>query len=108
MRKILILILCTVAALAGKAQNTGGFTEAEIDSILNDTTLKHLSEVEVKAIRPLVKAEIDRLAYDVQGDADSKTSTVIEMLRKVPLVTVDAEDNIRVKGATNFKIYKNG
>ena len=108
MRKFLLLTLCIVAALAGKAQTAGAFTEAELDSILNDTTLKHLSEVEVKAIRPLVKAEIDRLAYDVQGDADSKTSTVIEMLRKVPLVTVDAEDNIRVKGATNFKIYKNG
>jgi len=108
MRKVLLLILCTIAALAVKAQDTGGFTQAEIDSILNDTTFKHLSEVEVKAIRPLVKAEIDRLAYDVQADADAKTSTVIEMLRKVPLVTVDAEDNIRVKGATNFKIYKNG
>ena len=108
MRKVLLLILCTIAALADKAQDTGDFTQAEIDSILNDTTFKHLSEVEVKAIRPLVKAEIDRLAYDVQADADAKTSTVIEMLRKVPLVTVDAEDNIRVKGATNFKIYKNG
>lgn len=108
MRKItLILTLCLVAALPSLGQEPA-FTQAEIDSILNDTLFKQLSEVEVKAIRPLIKAEIDRLAYDVQGDGDAKTSTVIEMLRKVPLVTVDAEDNIRVKGATNFKIYKNG
>lgn len=107
MRKFLLFAVAIMAALVATAQEPV-FTEAELDSILNDTIFKHLSEVEVKAIRPLVKAEIDRLAYDVQGDGDAKTSTVLEMLRKVPLVTVDAEDNIRVKGATNFKIYKNG
>ena len=107
MRKFLLIAITVFAALTAAAQEPV-FTEAELDSILNDTIFKHLSEVEVKAIRPLVKAEIDRLAYDVQGDGDAKTSTVLEMLRKVPLVTVDAEDNIRVKGSTNFKIYKNG
>lgn len=106
MRIILLFTLCLLAAIGSHAQQV--FTDAEIDSILNDSTFKHLSEVEIKAIRPLVKAEIDRLSYDVQADAESKTNTVLEMLRKVPLVTVDAEDNIRVKGATNFKIYKNG
>ncbi len=107
MRKFLLIAVAVFAALSAAAQEPV-FTEAELDSILNDTIFKHLSEVEVKAIRPLVKAEIDRLSYDVQGDGDAKTSTVLEMLRKVPLVTVDAEDNIRVKGSTNFKIYKNG
>ncbi len=107
MRKFLLIAFAVFAALSAAAQEPV-FTEAELDSILNDTIFKHLSEVEVKAIRPLVKAEIDRLSYDVQGDGDAKTSTVLEMLRKVPLVTVDAEDNIRVKGSTSFKIYKNG
>ena len=44
----------------------------------------------------------------MQADADSKTSTIIEMLRKVPMVDVDANNNIKVKGSTNFKVYKNG
>lgn len=103
-----MVMLMTASLFVAAQQSSSEFTEAELDSILNDTIFRHLSEVEVKAIRPLVKVEIDRLAYDVKGDADAKTSTVLEMLRKVPLVTVDAEDNIRVKGATNFKIYKNG
>ncbi len=67
-----------------------------------------LGEVEVVAQRPLVVSEVDRISYDVQGDEDSKTSTIIEMLRKVPMVTVDGNNEIRVKGETNFKIYKNG
>ena len=30
------------------------------------------------------------------------------MLRKVPMVTVDGDDNIQLKGNSNFKIYMNG
>ena len=30
------------------------------------------------------------------------------MLKKVPMVTVDGEDNVQLKGSTNFKIYLNG
>jgi hypothetical protein len=67
-----------------------------------------LQEIEVVAMRPLVSKEIDRLGYDVQADDDSKTSTVQEILRKVPLVTVDADGTVKVRGQSNFKIYKNG
>ena len=33
---------------------------------------------------------------------------MIDMLRKVPMVTVDGQDNILVKGNSSFKVYKNG
>ena len=67
-----------------------------------------LGEVEVVAQRPLVKTEIDRISYDIQADEDSKTNTIFEMLKKVPRVTVDGEDNIKVDGSSDFKIFKNG
>ncbi len=67
-----------------------------------------LGEVEVVAQRPLVTREIDRIGYDVKADPESQTNTLQEMLRKVPLVTVEADGTIKVKGSTSFKIYKNG
>lgn len=67
-----------------------------------------LAEVEVVAQRPLVSREIDRIGYDVKADPESQTNTLQEMLRKVPLVTVESDGTIKVKGSTNFKIYKNG
>lgn len=67
-----------------------------------------LSGITVTAHAPVITKEIDRIAYNVQNDDDSKTNTAFEMLRKVPLVTVDGQDNIMVKGSSNFKIYKNG
>ena len=67
-----------------------------------------LAGVEVVAQKPLVTADIDKIGYDVENDPDAKTNTVMEMLRKVPMVTVDGEDNIKVNGSSSFKVYVNG
>lgn len=67
-----------------------------------------LSEIEVTAQKPLVSTEIDRVKYDIQSDEDSKTKNLMEILKKVPYVTVDGQDNIQVNGSSSFKIYKDG
>lgn len=67
-----------------------------------------LGQVEVVAQKPLVKADIDKIEYNVQDDPDAQSNSVLEMLRKVPLVTVDGEDNIQVNGSSSFKVYVNG
>lgn len=82
--------------------------EANLGTLVLHTAGNVLAGVTVSAQAPLVSNEIDRLSYNVQSDAESKTQTIFEMLRKVPLVTVDGQDNITVKGSSNFKIYKNG
>jgi outer membrane receptor protein involved in Fe transport len=71
----------------------------------NKQTLK---EVSVVATRPLIKAEADKITYDTEQDPETKTSTVLDVLRKVPMVTVDGQDNIQLKGASNFKFFLNG
>ncbi|WP_207536097.1 outer membrane beta-barrel family protein [Desertivirga arenae] len=67
-----------------------------------------LKEVTITGDRPLIKQEVDRIAYDVQADPESKINNVLDMLRKVPLVTIDADDNIQVKGSGSFKVLING
>ena len=85
---------------------------AQTDSttVSNDsiTWSQELEGVTVKAQRQLIKQDIDRIGYDVQADEESKTLTVLDLLRKVPMVTVDGEENIKVKGNSSYKIYKNG
>jgi hypothetical protein len=67
-----------------------------------------LKEVTVTAARPLLKREVDRLSYDVQADPDNKTFNTLDMLRKVPLLSVDGYEKIRLKGSASFKILVNG
>lgn len=67
-----------------------------------------LNELTVTAQRPLVTKEIDRIGYDVTADQDASTSNLREIMRKVPLVTVEDDGSIKVNGSDNFKIYRNG
>lgn len=69
---------------------------------------KELKGVEIVAQKPLVKADIDKIEYNMEEDPDSKTSNILEMLRKVPMVTVDGNETITVNGSSNFKVYVNG
>ncbi len=67
-----------------------------------------LNEVSVTAQKPLVKMEPDKIVYSMESDPEAQTNNVMQMLYKIPLVTVDAEDNITVNGKSNFKILING
>ena len=103
----IVLLSLLLAARVGMATAQ---TQKDSTSVSNDsiTWNKELEGVVIKAQKQLIKQEIDRIAYDVQSDEESKTQTVIDMLRKVPMVTVDGQDNILVKGNSSFKVYKNG
>lgn len=96
----------------GEATRTFEVTATDAVTDLGDITLGEtsveLDEVSVVAQRPLVTKSIDRIGYDVQADTDAPTSQLRDMLKKVPMVSVDPDGTIKVKGQTNFKIYKNG
>ena len=80
---------------------------ADLGKIVMSENAEMLNEITVTALRPLIKREIDRITFDVGADTEAPTSTLSETLRKVPMVTVDADGTIRVKGQTDFRIYKN-
>jgi hypothetical protein len=79
-----------------------------LSNIYLEPDAKELKEIIVSARSPLIKQEVDRLSYNVQSDPDSKGSNLLDILRKVPLVTVDADDNIKVKGSSSFRVLIDG
>ncbi len=68
----------------------------------------NLSAVVVTADKPLVKMDADKISYDLQADPESKVNSVLEMMRKVPLLSLDHEENIKLKGSGNYRIMING
>jgi hypothetical protein len=79
-----------------------------LGKILMSEAAQNIGEVSVTAQRSLVKVDLDKITYDLKEDPDSKTNNVLEMLKKVPMVAVDGEDNVQLKGSSNFKYYFNG
>lgn len=107
---LVFLFLSIGASVSCFSQNVVAEDEEFVnDSLLNALdSIVNLQNITVTAQRQLIKTEIDRVSYDVQNDGDSKTLTTLDMLRKVPMVSIDGEENIRVNGQSNYKIYKNG
>lgn len=102
MKKAICTLMMSLATTLAMAQEN---TTNPNDSI---TWSEDLDGVTVTRMRRNVKADVDKISYDVKNDADAPASTVLDMLRKVPMVTVDGEDNISVNGSSSFKVYVDG
>lgn len=79
-----------------------------LENILISPATVGLKEVKITATKPVVTQEVDRLSYDVQADPESKVFSVLDMMRKVPLLSVDADNTVYMKGNSDFKILING
>ena len=105
--------IITISSI-GKAPIVKEFTlkpsvkEVDLGTMISSEANNVLKGVEVVAQKPLVKVDVDKIEYNIEDDPDSKSNSILEMLRKVPLVTVDGEDNVQVNGSSSFKIHVNG
>lgn len=79
-----------------------------IDTIVLDLKTIALDAANVTGIKQLVKQEIDRISYSVKDDPDNKFETTLDMMKKVPLLSVDGLNNVEFKGRRDFKIMLNG
>lgn len=79
------------------------------DSVgFDEGKFEELEELVVVQRQKLIQNDGATLTYNVSEDPASATSNTLDILRKVPGVSVDAEDNVKVKGQSNFKILLNG
>ncbi len=69
---------------------------------------QQLDEVVVSDVKSLVRTEANKIIYSSENDPNSDTNSALETLRKVPMLSVDGDDKIRLNGKTNFKIFING
>ena len=66
-----------------------------------------LGEVSVVGRKRLIKITHNGLEYDLSKDLAAQSTNLLAALNRVPLVNVDANDNITVKGSTSFSIFLN-
>ncbi len=78
---------------------------------LGKIPLKHgvtIDAVEIVVQKPLIKVDPDKMTYSVEADPEAEYSTVAEIIRKVPQLSVDGEDNVLLNGQSNYKVLVNG
>jgi ferric enterobactin receptor len=67
-----------------------------------------LKEVSVTASRATVENKIDKLVYSPGNDLSSQGGVALDVLQKVPMVSVDINGNVELMGNSNIQFLING
>jgi outer membrane receptor protein involved in Fe transport len=93
-----------------KTLNKLNFTkgqEFDLGSIKFNSITKNLDEVTVTGKTELIEEKVDRLVYNAEKDITAKGGDAADVLRKVPLLTVDLDGNVSLRGSQNIKVLIN-
>ncbi|PHN08357.1 TonB-dependent receptor domain-containing protein [Flavilitoribacter nigricans] len=66
-----------------------------------------LDEVTVTSDRSLIEEKVDRMVYNAEKDNLAKGGDAADVLRKVPLLQVDLEGNVSIRGSSNIRVLIN-
>ncbi|MFZ1676324.1 MAG: TonB-dependent receptor [Saprospiraceae bacterium] len=82
--------------------------DADLGKIILTPESKLLDEIMVVGEAAMVEFKPDKLVYNAERDVTSAGGDASDVLRKVPMLTVDFDGNVSLRGSENVKILING
>ncbi len=73
----------------------------EIDS-------KLLGEITIDEQKPIYESKLDKIIYNAENDDAGASEDATDVLRKAPLLSVDFDGNVELRGSKNIKYLLNG
>ncbi|HLU17085.1 MAG TPA: outer membrane beta-barrel family protein [Edaphocola sp.] len=67
-----------------------------------------VTEVIVTDFKKVIEQRPDGINYNVENDKSAQGTSATDVLRKVPMVTVDMEGNVSLRGSSNIKVLIDG
>lgn len=78
------------------------------DTITLEPTHVNLEKVEVVAMRPLIKLSPGMFTYDVSNDSSAQNKSTLDIMHKVPLLIVSANNGISAENGKSIVYELNG
>ncbi len=82
--------------------------DARLKNILLSKSSEMLSEITVEDQKTIYETRIDKIVYNAENDLNESETDATDVLRKAPLLSVDLEGNVSLRGSRNIKFLVNG
>ena len=79
-----------------------------LETVFLSSSMHNLQSVTIVGDKPVVESKIDKIVYNVSNDITSQGGAAIDVLKKVPQVTVDIDGNVELQGNSNIRFLING
>jgi len=94
--------------VVGGITTTDSKPDKNMGQIFVASGARSLNEVSVTASGPLIENKIDKIVYNAEKDLTSAGGNATDVLQKVPLVAVDINGNVSLRGDQNVRVLING
>lgn len=106
--KITISFIGYPAKTYDPVETTASKPDNNMGTILLAPSATSLKEVKIVGQTPLIENRIDKIVYNAEKDVTSTGGNATDVLQKVPLVSVDMNGNVAIRGDQNVRVLING
>jgi outer membrane receptor protein involved in Fe transport len=79
-----------------------------VNSILLIKSKSTLTDVTVKSSTKIIDNKIDKMVFNAEKDISSQNGVATDLLKKIPMVSVDIDGNVQLAGTSSIRFLING
>ncbi|MBF9223689.1 TonB-dependent receptor domain-containing protein [Hymenobacter ruricola] len=79
----------------------------DLGTVKLEVSAQKLGEVVVTAQKPLIEERVDRTVYNAENDQTARGGDATDVLKRVPLLSVDLDGNVSLRGSSNIRVLIN-
>ena len=106
--KLSISFIGYPAKIIDPVTTTSSKLDKNLGTIVLAPSTNTLKAVVVEGQTPVIENRIDKIVYNAEKDVTSAGGNASDVLRKVPLVAVDINGNVSLRGDQNVRVLING
>ncbi|KQS36306.1 TonB-dependent receptor [Pedobacter sp. Leaf194] len=104
MKLLSILFLLLIINFVALAQTENATVDRKIDT----TKTYKLNDVQIKSTVPIVQIKTGKILLNVESMVAAAGLNALEILRQVPGITVDGQDNVKISGKASIQVMLDG
>ncbi|MDG2139225.1 MAG: TonB-dependent receptor [Flavobacteriales bacterium] len=82
--------------------------DINLKEIKLEVSSEMLSEITIDEEKPIYESKIDKIIYNAENDNIGGSDDATDVLRKAPLLSVDFDGNVELRGSKQIKFLLNG